>query len=342
MHPQFKGLVRNRSAWRGPDFDGDESWVYHLTDTDIAELDTALAMVTEKGLEPLAFTRKEFPLPTFGVQLDKILEELENGRGFVLMRGLPIDRYDEVAIYRLYWGMAVYLGDMISQNAKGDLIGRVEDIGVDYHSFNARGYTTSAELHPHNDSADLVGLLCIRQARTGGESHIASALTIYNKILAAHPDYIDVLYDGFHYDIRGEGMTSDPNEVTQNRIPLYSYFDDRLSCRFNPRAITTAADKMKKPLSGAEHDVVEMMSELAIDPAIRHEMILQPGDLQILNNHMILHARTEFEDWPERERNRLLLRLWVNRREGEGRALAPEFANRYNTGHRQGVAVAAS
>ncbi|MBT5109503.1 MAG: TauD/TfdA family dioxygenase [Rhodospirillaceae bacterium] len=342
MHPRHNGPVQDRSAWRGSDFDSDDSWIYTLNDSDLAELDAALALVTEKGLEARAFSREEFPLPTFGARLGDILDELENGRGFILLRGLPIDRYDEAAMYRLYWGMAVYLGDMISQNAKGDLIGRVEDIGVDYHSFNARGYTTSAKLHPHNDSADLVGLLCMRQAKTGGATMIASALTIYNEILAAHPDYLDVLYDGFHYDIRGEGTTSDPNEVTRNRVPLYSYFDDRLSCRYNSRAILTAADKMKKPLSETERGAVELIAQLAIDPAVRHDMVMQPGDLQILNNHMVLHSRTAFEDWPEAERRRLLLRLWVNRRPGEARDLAPEFANRYNTGHRQGVALAAS
>jgi len=341
MPLHLDGPVRDRSVWRGADFQNDESWVYPLTPSDVKELDAALALVTEKGLEPLAFTQAEFPLPTLGPKLAAILEELENGRGFALIRGLPVEKYDEAALYRLYWGMAVYLGDMISQNAKGDLIGRVEDVGVDYNAFNARGYTTSAELHPHNDSADLVGLLCVRQAKTGGQSRIASATTIYNEILSRHPEYIETLYNGFQYDIRGEGASGDPNEVTQNQVPVYSYFDDRLSCRFNSRAIYTAAEKKGAPLSGIPLDAVQLIAALAIDPDIRHDMYLQPGDIQILNNHMVLHARTEFEDWPESDRNRLLLRLWVNRREGEGRELAPEFANRYNTGHRKGVAVTA-
>ncbi|MBL4720961.1 MAG: TauD/TfdA family dioxygenase, partial [Alphaproteobacteria bacterium] len=316
MSPHLNGPVRDRSVWRGDDFKRDESWIYRFTPSDVDELDAALAMVTEKGLEPLAFTQTEFPLPTLGPKLADILDELENGRGFVLMRGLPVEKYNEAALYRLYWGMAVYLSDMISQNAKGDLIGRVEDVGVDYNAVNARGYTTSAELHPHNDSADLVGLLCVRQAKSGGQSRIASATTIYNKILTDHPDYIDTLYDGFQYDIRGEGKSGDPNEVTKNQAPVYSYFDDRLSCRFNSRAIYTAAEKKGAPLSGIELDAVELIAKLAVDPEIRHDMYMQPGDIQILNNHMVLHARTEFEDWPGGDRNRLLLRLWVNRRPG--------------------------
>ena len=315
------------------------SWIHCLTQTELSELDAAVTQVTEAGLEPLAFTRDAFPLPSFGTTLTGMLDELENGRGFVLIRGIPIDLYDEPTLFRLYWGIAVHLGDMISQNARGDLIGRVEDQGVDINAVNARGYTTNAALHPHNDSADLVGLLCMRQAKQGGESTIASAMAIYNEILATHPEYLDVLYRGFHYDVRGEGVTGASKEVTRNRVPVYSYFDGRLSCRYNIRAIETAAEKMGQPLTDVEQPAVDRIARLTCDPEMRLSFRLQPGDLQILNNHMILHARSNFLDWPEPERRRLLLRLWVNRRKGEGRQLAPEFADRYNTGHRQGVAV---
>ena len=342
LSQRLDGPVRDRSAWRASDVAHDESWIHHLTHTELSELDAAVAQVTEAGLAPLAFTRDAFPLPSFGPALAQMLDELENGRGFVLIRGIPVERYDEPTLYRLYWGIAVHLGDMISQNARGDLIGRVEDQGVDIKAVNARGYTTNAELHPHNDSADLVGLLCVRQARQGGESTIASAMAIYNEILATHPEYLDALYRGFQYDVRGEGGTGASKEVTRNRVPVYSYFDGRLSCRYNKRAIETAAEKMGQPLAALEQAAIDMIARLTLDPAMRLNMCLWPGDLQLLNNHMILHARSNFLDWPERDRRRLLLRLWVNRREGEGRRLAPEFADRYNTGHRQGVAVSAA
>ncbi len=337
---RLDGPVGDRSAWRGVDFANDDSWIYRLSQAEIDDLDGALGRVTEAELPPLEFTRDAFPLPVFGAGLAGILEELENGRGFALLRGIPVERYDEPSLYRLYWGIAVHLGDMISQNAKGDLIGRVEDQGVDILSVNARGYTTNAELHPHNDSSDIVGLLCVRRAKEGGESMIASAMAIYNEILAQHPEYLHALYDGFHYDVRGEGVTGQSNEVTRNRVPVFSYFDGRLSCRFNKRAIETAATKMGQPLTALEQAAIDTVARLTLDPAMRHDMSFQPGDMQLLNNHMVLHARNGFADWPERERRRLLLRLWVNRREGEGRQLAPDFATRYNTGFRQGVAVA--
>ena len=339
---RFEGPVTDSSAWRGKDYSGNDNWAHQLSQDELAELDTALKAVTQAGLAPLEFSRDAFPLPGFGPVLNGMLDELETGRGFTLLRGLPVERYDEPALYRLYWGIAVHLGDMISQNAKGDLIGRGEDIGVDITAPNARGYTTNAALHPHNDSSDIVGLLCVRQAKEGGQNMIASAMTIYNAVLEHHPEYLDLLYRGFHYDVRGEGVTGKSSEVTRHRVPVFSYCDGRLSCRFNKRAIETAAQKMGEPLSALERDALTFIADLTVDPAIRLDFPLQPGDLQLLNNHMVLHARSDFVDWPDRARKRLLLRLWVNRREGEGRRLAPDFANRYNTGFRQGVAVSAA
>ena len=340
MHDQMTGPITDPSAWRGPEYAGRDDWAHHLSPAELAELDAALDGVTRAGLAPLEFTREAFPLPTLGPALAGVLEELESGCGFALLRGIPVDRYDEPALYRLYWGLAAHLGDMISQNARGDLIGRVEDVGVDINAANARGYTTNAQLHPHNDSSDIVGLLCVRQAREGGQSTIASSMAIYNEILAHHPEWIDLLYRGFHYDVRGEGVTGQANEVTRHRVPVYSFFDGRLSCRYNKRAIETAAEKTGAPLSGMEKAAVDEIARLTLDPAMRLDFEMRPGDLQLLNNHMVLHARSHFTDWPERDRRRLLLRLWVNRRDGEGRQLAPDFANRYNTGSRRGVAVA--
>ena len=336
------GPINDPSAWYGRDYASGTDWAHRLTTAELDDLETALAAVTEAGLAPLEFSRDAFPLPVLGPVLAGMLGELEDGRGFTLLRGLPVEKYDEPALYRLYWGIAVHLGDMISQNAKGDLIGRVEDIGIDIHAPNARGYTTSAALHPHNDSSDIVGLLCVRQAKEGGQNMIASAMTIYNEVLARHPEYLDLLYRGFHYDVRGEGVTGKTNEVTRNRVPVFSYHDGRLSCRFNRRAIETAAEKMGEPLTAMERDALAFIADLTVAPEVRLDFPLQPGDLQLLNNHMVLHARSNFTDWPERERKRLLLRLWVNRREGEGRLLAPDFATRYNTGFRQGVAVSAA
>lgn len=333
--------VRDRSAWTGPALADDDSWVWQLSPAEVDELDRATRGVVSRGLAARAFDRDAFPLPTLGPRLLALLDELEDGRGFAVLRGIPVDRYDEPTLERLYWGVAVWLGEMISQNARGDLIARVEDTGADFAAPNARGYRTNAALHPHNDSADLVGLLCVRKAMRGGRSTIASATAIYNAMLEQHPEFAEPLARGFHYDVRGEGVTGSGSEVTRNRIPVYSWYGGRLSCRFNARAIRTGAEKAGLPLDELEDAAVRFVTEAAVDPALRLDMQLEPGDLQILNNHVVVHARTHFEDWPEPSRRRLLLRLWVNLRPERRRPLAPGFMDRYNTGDSAGIAKTA-
>lgn len=332
--------ITEASAWTAGDLAADRSWLRTFTPAELAEIDAAVAVVQSKGLGAYQFGRDDFLLPTLDVRLQDTADDLEQGRGVVLLRGLAPERYDMDSLYTLYWGLAVHLGTPISQNAKGDLIGQVTDSGRDYQAKNVRGYTTRAALRPHCDASDVVGLLCVHPARAGGASCIASAATIYNTILVERPDFIEPLCRGFHFDLRGEGVTDNPDEVTFNRVPVFSYFDGRLSCRFNGKTIFDGMAKSGAPLSGDDLAAVEFVRELAMRPGIRFDMDFRPGDIQLLNNHMVLHSRTDFEDWPESARKRRLLRLWLNL--DHGRALAPAFADRLNTGPRGGVMVRTS
>lgn len=327
--------LTERSVWIGSDFDNPEDWIVRLAADHVAELSEAVAAVKLRGLSVPAISKEDFVLPRLESVLQDVSDELENGRGFVQLRGLPVDDYTPDDLNLLYWGVGTHLGEVISQNGRGDLIGHVTDLGFDVSQPNVRGYTTSAGLRPHNDSADLVGLLCIRPARQGGESIVASATAIFNSILRDAPDCLEALYDGFHYDVRGEGVTGKLSEVTRNRVPVYSYYKGRMSCRFNSKAIETAADKMGEPLSPLQRKALRLIEERANDPAYHLKMAFQPGDLQLLNNFVVLHSRTAYEDAELPAAKRLLLRLWINLR--EGRELAPRFADRYNAGARQGV-----
>ena len=298
-------------------------------------MEVAVEEVGEKGLELYEFGAIDFPLPTLSATMGDIAEQLENGRGCALIRGLDTGRYDEQTLKTLYWGIGVHLGTPISQNARGQLIAHVSDTGVDYQSNNVRGYTTNAHISPHCDPADTVGLLCAQPAKKGGESEITSGLSVYNELLSVPPEYLEPLFEGFYFDLRGEGVTDDPDEVTFNKVPVFSYFDGRLSCRFNGKTILDGQAKAGAPLQGLALDAVNKVTELAMDPELRLDLAFQEGDIQILNNYLILHARGGFEDHPEPERRRNLLRLWINLH--HGRKLAPEFANRLNTGPRGGV-----
>ena len=333
----LKKPVTGPSAWKSAELAADPSWIYPLSPADIAELEAAVETVRENGLALYEFGAEDFPLPGLAATIEAVIDQLENGRGCALIRGLDASRYDGETLKTLYWGLGSHLGEPVSQNDRGHLISRVTDSGRDYQSNNIRGYTTNSRIAPHCDPADTVGLLCAHPAKKGGESEISSAMTIYNEILAGHPEYLEPLTRGFHFDLRGEGVTDDPDEVTFNRVPVFSYFGGRLSCRFNTRTIPDGQRKFGKPLDGLALEAVEAVTELAMRDDIRFDLAFREGDIQLLNNYMILHARAGFEDHPEPERRRNLLRLWVNLH--DGRKLAPEFADRLNTGPRGGIHI---
>ena len=197
------GLIRTTpitgpSAWKGADFEGDSSWIYHFTQTDIAELEAALACVKRSGLSFPEFGRDQFALPTLSAQLADIAVELEDGRGFCLLRGLPVERYAEEDINIIYYGIGLNLGQPVRQNPKGDLLGQVMNVG-DLTDKNTRVYQTNRYLPYHTDPSDVVGLLCIRKARTGGLSSLVSVPSVYNDLLARFPEYLGLFYKQWFY-----------------------------------------------------------------------------------------------------------------------------------------------
>lgn len=327
--------ITDRSAWKGRALANRQDWIYTLTPAAIADLDATLARLRESPIALTDIRREHFPLPSVAHELAGISSELDSGRGFVVIRGLPFGKYDDDDIARIFWGLGTHFGFPISQNAAGDLLGHVRAIeGLKYMDKNVRGYQTSAELFFHNDNCDIVGLLCFRKAKSGGVSRLASAMTLYNEVLSAHPEYLDVLYGGFHYDLRGEQLPG-VAPITPHRIPLYSYYQGRLSCRYVYTAIMTAARKGGLKLTDTQTAAMEFLNRTAQREDIRLEMMLEPGDMQFCNNHMVLHSRTAYEEWDEPDRKRHMLRLWLNN--PDGRKLAPEFADRYGQGIGMGV-----
>lgn len=327
------------SAWKTADFADDESWMYRFTETDLAEIHTATGALRDRGLSPLEFTRADFPLPTLGPKLVDILREIEYGRGFVMLRGLDIGQYDTDGLKLLYWGLGTHLGQVISQNSQGDLLGTVTDMehgkfsDGGYYEQNVRGHRTNANLEPHSDSSDVVGLLCVHPAKRGGASMICSSMSIYNEVLANHPEFIEPLSVGFNFDLIGKGTKA--IETTNSKVPVYSYYQGMLSCRFNKQQIELGAGKCGTPLTKLQQDAIDYVRELSVRDDLLLPIDFQPGDIQLLNNHNTLHARTSYEDHPDPDRKRFLFRLWLNI--PNGRPLAPEFADRLNTGGRGGV-----
>lgn len=337
MPQRLATSVTEPSAWYAAELKQDTTWVYEFSASDISELEHGLAKLRARRLSPGAFQREDYPAAVLTRIMPRFMHELEYGRGCVLLRGLPVERYDLESLKLIYWGFGAYVGHVISQNTKGDLLGYVTDLGNDYYKNNVRGHTTRAKLRPHSDSCDVVALLSVRTARRGGESAFCSSMTIHNEIQAHHPQYLDPLYRGFFIDLAGKGTTNRADETTPHRVPVFSYYDGRLSCRFNSKQIREGAPKAGVVLSKLEQEALDCVEALSARPDIQYRMDFRPGDIQLLNNHCILHSRTEYEDYDDAARKRLLFRQWWNL--PNGRKLAPEFADRLGTGARGGVTV---
>jgi hypothetical protein len=317
--------VHDRSAWMVANLEEDRSWDRVLTAGAITELDAAIAGVKRRRTPLLEITRADFPLPTLGKQLETIPEELEEGVGFVVLRGVPVDRYmmDEARI--AIWGMGTYMGMAISQNARGEQLCSVTDQGREYGA-RGRGYQTNDRLDFHCDNSDVVALLFLRKAKEGGLSLLTSATSIYNEIVEKHCEQLPRLYRGYHYDLRGEGR-SGVGTHSGHRVPVYSYLGGKLSCRYVRNGIELGAESSGNPLTTEDIALLDLIDEIARRPEYCFVTDFNPGDMQIVNNHTTLHARTDYVDYPEPGCQRHALRLWLNL--AKGRPLAYEFSNRY-------------
>ncbi len=315
-------LVHHSSAWYGKDLKADTSWIVHLTPQHIEELAAAIKQATATGLGVGTLTRETFPLPTLAPQLKSWLEEVNTGRGFIVVRGLPVEKYSDDEVFLAFWGMGLHLGKAVTQNPKGDVLGHVYDHGRTYGNIDVRGYETSAHLPFHTDSGDVVGLLCLRPGKSGGLSSVVSAVTIHNEILKRHPEYLASLYRGFRYIRREAALTDSP--VTPHRVPVFGAKDGLVSVRLVRNQINAAVAKTGVPLEPIEKAALDLFDELAQNPDIHLDMDLQKGDIQFCNNYVALHSRTSYVDHPEIERRRHMVRLWLTM--DKRRPVAPGFA----------------
>tara|TARA_Y100001936_G_scaffold254073_1_gene324431 strand:- start:24364 stop:25407 length:1044 start_codon:yes stop_codon:yes gene_type:complete len=296
------------AAWVGPELAPSSDWIYVLTDADIAELDTALRQVNDAGLEVPNINRVDFPLPNFSKTLANILQEIEYGRGFKLIRGLPVERLGEKDATKIYWGIGTHFGEAVAQNMMGELLGHVKAVGSNWdQNFNLRGYQTPVHLPYHCDKSDTVGLLCMQTAKSGGLSSIASSIAIHNEILRSRPDLLPELYKPFYVDHRGEEFDGEaPYYIAQ----VFSVHNGRFFARFGQKYVESAQRFPEVPrLSKKQTEAMNLFSELALSEEIRLDMEFERGDMQFLNNHYIVHSRTEYEDFEEEERRRHLIRM---------------------------------
>lgn len=305
------------AAWVAADFDHDDSWIHPLSAAQIGAIDAALAGLAARGLAFPRFTRADFPLGPLEPLLARTAEELENGRGFCVLRGLPVERYSEAEIDTIYYGLGLHLGQPVGQNPRGDLIGRVMAVG-DAAKKDTRVYETNLYLPYHSDPSDVVGLLSVRKARQGGLSSLISVAAIYNTILAEHREYLGLYFRPWYFSHLCEDRPS--------LSPIFSVNAGKLSCRYLRQYLELGHEVMGQPLSRVEVEALDLFDRIIARPALRMDMMLEPGDLQFANNYAVLHSRNAFEDHADPEARRKLLRLWLKM--PNARVLAPEFPGR--------------
>jgi hypothetical protein len=315
-----------------------ERWMVMLTPDDVADLEQAAAAFLATGADLGQITAEAFPLKRFAGHLAALQEKMRSGCGVEVIRGLPMERYDQRMAAAIFCGIGAHIGTARSQNAAGHVLGHVRNVGADPSDPNTRIYQTAARQTFHTDSADVVGLICLRNAKEGGDSLLVSAETIYNRMRATRPDLLALLFDPIATDRRGEvpeGMKP------WMEIPPLCWHDGKLTVFYQRQYIDSAQrfDGAMR-LTAAHVEALDLFDALANDPELNVRMRLEPGDMQFVYNHAQLHDRTGFQDWAEPDRRRHLLRLWLSL-PGD-RELPPCFAERYGTievGNRGGIIV---
>jgi len=334
LPPQIDGP----SAWFGPDMEArSDEWLLHLSAAELAEIAAATEGYGDADIASMQ--REDFPLPGLAPRLKAVLSELLEGHGFVLLRGLPVQRWSLRQSAVAFYGLGLHLGRARPQNAQGHLLGHVKDLGLSSDDPRVRIYQTHERQTFHTDSSDIVGLLCLQTARSGGQSALVSSVTLYNEMRRLRPDLAARLFQPLATDRRGEVPAGGKPYF---EIPVFSWHAGLLSAIYQRQYIDSAQRFDEAPRLDAETvEALDLFDALSNDPRLNFMMSLERGDLQFVHNHSLLHDRTAFEDWPEPERRRHLLRLWLAPE--SARPLPPVFAQRYGglvPGERGGVTMA--
>jgi hypothetical protein len=328
------------AAWRGKDFRGTTDFTHRLTEAEIAEIDAAVQAIAEHRIDHIAIDRHNFELPQFGKYLTFIRDDvLLRGQGFMVIRGVPVERYSIEQAAAAYLGIGAYFGKPVSQNGKGHILGHVKDLGRSIDDPTARIYQTTHKQTFHTDSVDIVALLCLKTAKSGGLSRIVSSMFLYNEMFRRRPDLAAVLFEPFTFDRRGEAA---PGQKGYYETPIFHWHANQLSVIYGNRYYIESAQRFPEVprLTEKQIEALDLFDALANDPSNYLDIEFKPGDIQLIHNHVILHDRTDYQDWPEPERKRHLLRLWLC--PPNGRPLPPVFADRYGgteIGNRGGIVL---
>ena len=298
------------AAWRGESLRGagcESQWMASLSAAQIDELEAALQVARATGKPLSALTARDFPLPTLSAQLRRWIDNVEHGLGVQVIRGLPVERWSLSDSERVFFCLGLHLGIPGAQNRFEELLGHVRDEGLSYDDPTVRGYRTAAQLSYHCDAADVVGLLCLQPAQSGGRSRFVSSVTVWNELFAQRPDLAQRPFEPLLLDTRGDGGVNffpiAPCRYAQGVLRTFYHADYFRTAERHPDAT---------PLGTLERELLDQYDALASRPDLYLEMDFAPGDIQLLSNHTLLHARGAYVDAQGGDRKRHLLRLWLS------------------------------
>jgi Taurine catabolism dioxygenase TauD, TfdA family len=326
-------LIDHPMAWRGGDIASKDEIAFDLTRRHATALGDLVARFQRERLGLGDILPRHCRHPSLDGDLARVFSEIQDGRGIVIIRGIPVVDLSVEEESMMFWALGAHFGRAVSQSARGDVLGLVRDETSPGQPENARGYTSRRELSLHTDLGQIVGLMCVRQARSGGESQYASGLAIYNEIQARRPELMPILCRGFPYHRRGEEAPS-AAPITPYDIPVFSHRDGRISVFMVREIINAAFRDLNRGFTSEEIDAIDTFRATA--EAVQFETRLEAGEATFSNNYTVLHARSEFEDWDEPAQKRLMLRLWLDA-ERNKRPVVPQIHIYENRNGRSGI-----
>lgn len=308
-------FVETPAAWRGEVLQSaPEQWLYTLNAAEIEALVSAATALVEAGAPLDAKLQDEYPLPGLSAALEDWRHRIDQGHGMVLVRGLPVRDIGKDVASAAFWLVGLHLGEPTVQNAERQTLVDIKDTGVSSADHNVRLYKTRAELSFHTDGADIIGLLCLRGSKSGGVSRICSSVEVHNQIVTRRPDLAPLLERDYHHHAHGQFGANGPKTfvypiVSRNggvfRMLLLLWYIRNAAADFPDIAM----------LGEGQNELLDLLEQIPFEPGVALDMHFQEGDIQFLKNSVVLHARTDYEDWEDADEKRHLLRLWLNVRE---------------------------
>lgn len=310
------------SAFTANEIINHPDWIIELTEEDLAEIDTVLEEHLGSNVEYQDITKSKFPLPYFSTKLSYVLDVIENGIGAVLLRGLPVEKYEPIELKKLLWGISLYFGTAIGQSSSGELINEIKNIGLKIGDPKSRYINSKGAAALHSDGCDLVMMLSIAEAKCGGESELASSVAVHNEMLKHYPDLLEVLYEPFYHKL--------PNwyQGTENYypLPIFANCQGYFVCTYARYLIEDAQNYTNAPrLSEKQRQALDKLDEIYNSPKFKLSFRLTQGDMILLNNLLVVHGRKEYTDGVVSKRH--LLRAWLSH--GKSRPLPPEYSIPY-------------